>query len=115
MRTSSATFLFLLLAACGSDEDGGFPGENNSGAPVERVACARGDAALASDCIVERTAEAGGELLVIHHADGGFRKLRQRGGEVETVDGAAPAVTQADGDQLDVRVGQDHYRLPIVR
>jgi hypothetical protein len=115
MRTSSATFLLLLLAACGSDEDGGFPGENKSGAPVERIECARGDAALASDCVVERTGKPGGELLVIHHADGGFRKLRQRGRTVETVDGAASATVQTKGDQLDVRVAQDHYRLPIAR
>ena len=115
MRTSSATFLFLVLAACGSDEDGGFPGESRSGAPVERVACARGDAPLASDCIVERTGESDGALLVIHHPDGGFRKLRRRGNAVEAVDGAASAMVQRQGDMLEVRVGEDRYRLPIAR
>lgn len=116
MRTSSALVLLLVLAGCGgAPEDSGFPGTNTAVPEPERIACARGDAPLANDCLIERSAVDGGELLVIHHADGGFRRLRQSGGSVEAVDGAVVPTVQANGGSIDVQVGQDRYRLPVAR
>ncbi|SOB87513.1 hypothetical protein SAMN06297144_2645 [Sphingomonas guangdongensis] len=117
MRISSALLLLIALVGCdGAPEDSGFPGTNAAAPAPERIACARGEGPLAEQCLVERSpAPGGGELLVIHHGDGGFRRLRQAGATVESLDGAvAPTVEMRDSG-LDVQVGQDRYRLPTAR
>ncbi|MCX7676287.1 MAG: hypothetical protein N2Z59_02805 [Alteraurantiacibacter sp.] len=68
------SLLCLVLAACsqgvGKEEEGSGAGRG------EIIACATGGASrLAPVCTVERVVENGRLMLVIHHEDGGFRRL----------------------------------------
>ncbi len=81
----------------------------------ETIACATGGAAeLAPVCTVERAVEDGALILVIHHEDGGFRRLAVQGdgSGVAAADGADPAqITVYDGE-IAVTVAADRYILP---
>lgn len=104
-----AAALGLLLAGCTAD-----PAE----APVDEaslIACAvNGASELTRNCSVERSAAAGVLTLVIHHADGGFRRLTVMtdGSSVITADGADPAQIRVFDGEIEVAVGQDRYMLP---
>lgn len=107
----------LLLAACGGEP--GKPGNEGvlvqAQAPVDdgMADCAVGaDAAWSRDCTVERS----GEMLVLRHADGGFRRFRvlADGRGLEAADGAEVARLQiVEGDRIEIRIGRDRYRLPV--
>jgi len=127
MRTYSASALALALAACGSPPaaaPGAARGEpltetvDAAAAPSSRhdgrIACARGDAAFARTCTVERTRDAQGILLTVRDADGGFHRLRvtDDGRGVAAADGARPAFVGLAGDGIEVAVGDARYRLP---
>lgn len=76
------------------------------------IDCAlHGRETFAPDCRVEQA----GKLLVVHHADGGFRRLEKvdDGRGVIAADGIEPAHVAwiADG-RLEVTVGSDRYRFP---
>lgn len=95
--------LALATSACGS-------------APARdaaRIACATAAGEdMADNCMVERGK---GGRIIIHHADGGFRRLRilTDGHGVTNADGAEPAKVAITGDrQIDVSIGNDRYRLP---
>lgn len=79
------------------------------------IDCAVGGASqFTRSCHVERETVDGALNLVIHHDDGGFRRLTVMtdGSGVITADGADPArVTLFDGE-IEVAVGQDRYMLP---
>jgi hypothetical protein len=67
------------------------------------------------DCTAERTISPDGMAIVLHHPDGGFRRLlvATDGRGVVTADGADQAlVTVVDGSTIEVTVGEDRYRLP---
>jgi hypothetical protein len=100
-----AIVILLLLAACGSGAGPSAP------PPGERIACAIGEgAAFVPGCTAERQ----GDALVLHHPDGGFRRLTivTDGRGVITADGAEPARVTVAGDGIEVAVGPDRYRLP---
>lgn len=102
----------LLLTACQSATSA--PSTSEAG---EGIDCAIGAAAqMTRGCTVERTASADGDLiLVVHHPDGGFRRLMitRDGRGVVAADGASPVtVTPIDGHEIDVAVDQDRYHLP---
>ena len=107
----------LALAGCSSGQ-----GAEQSYTPVTAekpglsIDCAlAGAQAFRQDCTVEQSAAGAGVTLTLRHADGGFRRLRvtQDGHGVASADGALPAqVALAGGDQIEVRVGDDRYRLP---
>jgi hypothetical protein len=105
LRTSSALALLAALAACGEVSP---PPEG------EAVECAMGEgAAFATDCTLEQAA--GGEL-VLHHPDGGFRRLLRDPvtGALVPRDGAELLVPEAsDGDAVAFAVGPDRYRIPL--
>lgn len=80
------------------------------------VPCALdGSPLFRSDCTVERQTAPGGLVLVIHHPDGGFRKLlvATDGRGVVTADGAGEAaVSVVDPAEIEVAVDGDRYHLP---
>lgn len=80
----------------------------------ETVACAVGEAHdLTEDCILERVHENGADMLVLHHPDGGFRRLivLPSGGLI-AADGADQAQVSVEQGIFAVSLGQDRYRIP---
>jgi hypothetical protein len=101
--------LLAVLAGCSAD-------------PVDQpvddaslIACAIGGASeLTRNCSVERSVADSVLTLVIHHDDGGFRRLTVMtdGSGVITADGADPARIAVFEGEIEVAVGQDRYILP---
>jgi len=121
MRISDALLPALLLgvAACGQTSD---DPRVAAGAVAEadaargRIACTL-DGAARTDCTVERTATADGQLLTLRGPDGGFHRVHvgADGREPAAADGAEQAVvTRAPDGALDIAVGGNRYRLPVV-
>jgi hypothetical protein len=123
LRIFSVTGLALVLAACGSGPDG------DAESLAEAEAMARKDVAdsgmiecavsgftnFTRTCSVERAMEDDGLILTIRHDDGGFRRLRvmKDGSGVVAADGAEPAmVSTVGGNQIEVTLAGDKYRLP---
>ncbi len=106
LRISSALGLFVLLAACGGAESPPPPGD--------AVDCAIGAGAEFSPvCTLERVA--GTQQFVLHHPDGGFRRLTRdlATGALAPLDGADPLMSAADAPEaLQFAIGQDRYRIP---
>jgi hypothetical protein len=79
---------------------------------MRTIDCAlAGASAFAGQCRVE---QAGG-VLVVHHPDGGFRRLRKvdDGRGVVSADGMEEAhVAWIPDGRLEVAVGSDRYRFP---
>jgi hypothetical protein len=104
LRISSALAAFALLAGCGAQ----------SPAPEgETVACAIGKGADFTEvCTLERVA--GGAQIIIHHPDGGFRRLRldPATGALAPLDGADPLVLEEGEGAVQFALGPDRYRLP---
>ena len=80
----------------------------------EHIDCALGaGAGFAPECAVERSTDAGRQVLVVRHPDGAFRRLTVGADGVTTTDGAEPARVSASGGMLEVSVGADRYRIPF--
>jgi hypothetical protein len=114
LRTSSG-ILLLALAACSSkagDQGAGgglFGGEE---VPAEKVPCALADAkTFTAVCTVERVNQDGKAMLIVHHPDGGFRRLvaMDGGKNYATVDGSDEVAIEANGKEIEVTVADDHY------
>lgn len=104
LRTSSALAAFAVLAGCGAAESPPPPGDE--------IECAIGtDAEFAAVCKLERVA--GTREIVIHHPDGGFRRLTfdPAAETLAPLDGADPLVLEQGQGVLQFRVGTDRYRL----
>ena len=108
--------LALALAACDRSSTGRSGGGDNDGERGASIPCALGGAKVfKEDCTVERSSSPDGVVLVLHHPDGGFRRLQVAtdGRGVVTADGSDAAVVQGAGaGAIEVRVGEDRYRLP---
>ena len=104
LRTSSALVAMLALAGCGAE---------SPPPPGVAVECAIGEGgALASDCTLERA----GDEIILHHPDGGFRRLNRdpSTGVLAARDGAEPLVTEAgEPGVAQFRIGADRYRIPL--
>ena len=102
-----------LLAACSSDKA---PDPVAAAPDDDRIECALAGATdFGRDCSVERVAGASGTELIVHHRDGGFRRLRitDDGTGVAAADGAEQAeVAMIAGNRIEVTLGRDRYRLP---
>jgi len=120
--------LALAICGCGDDTDRAQNPENAQAmeraekdatlqaAEDGRIDCALGEAAeYRRRCNVERIADDGGQMLVIRHPDGGFRRFRvlTDGRGLEPAEGFDETrVKIVDGDMIEVVSGGDRYRLP---
>lgn len=118
-RTVSALLLPLGLSLCLTacqKADQGSGAVADAAARAAAVPCAlAGAKSFQGICTVERTVSGDGLALVMHHPDGGFRRLlvTTDGRGVVTADGADQAtVTVVDPSTIEVAVGGDRYRLP---
>ncbi|WP_162789437.1 hypothetical protein [Altererythrobacter sp. ZODW24] len=111
MRIFSAIGSAMLLSACSVSAD-----SSDGGGTNENIACAIGNAADFSDeCTVERMEQGDDTLLIIRHADGGFRRFEvlEGSGGLVVADGAEEATVQDQGTFVLVTVGADRYRIPV--
>lgn len=107
MRISSTAAALVLLAACSAGDDAG----PQPPPPGQEVDCALGaGAALSPVCSLELA----GNDVVLHHPDGGFRRLARDAatGALILRDGAEVLVPeQGDQDTLGFAIGADRYRI----
>jgi hypothetical protein len=122
MFTRISSALLLTLAGCGQAQtDTKVLAQVEANQAVEaaedgRVQCAPGGAEVfARVCEIDRAETGRGIVLTVRHPDGGFRRLlvTSDGRGVIAADGAEPAeVTLVGRDEIEVAIGNDHYRLP---
>jgi outer membrane lipoprotein-sorting protein len=118
MRRPSLLLLTMLLplGGCGQQSAPADSSVADAAARAASVPCALGGSATFQQrCTVERTVSGDGLALVMHHPDGGFRRLlvTTDGRGVVTADGAdEAAVSVIDPGTIEVTVGDDRYRLP---
>lgn len=122
LRISSAFMLAALLAACSSNnatdaEAASAAGRTGSGTPgaVASVPCALvGAKSFTADCSVEREVRQGKTLVTVHHPDGGFRRLieLEGGKRFAAADGSDQVSIVANGREVEVTLGDDHYLFP---
>lgn len=112
-RPLSALILTLALVGCHRHSGSAIAGAAAHGAVVP---CAlAGAKAFKPECAVERSTTTDGLMLVMHHPDGGFRRLlvTTDGRGVVTADGSDQAtVAVLDPGTIEVTVGDDRYHLP---
>ena len=118
MRRSLLAPLLLTLALAGCDKSSA-PGAGQTTADATKgasVPCAlAGSSSFSAQCTVERMTAGDNLVLVMHHPDGGFRRLlvATDGRGVMTADGSdAATVSVVDPGTIEVGVGGDRYRLP---
>jgi len=104
LRISSPLFALALVSGCGAAESPPPPGDE--------VECAIGaGAALSPVCTLEKVADG----IVLHHPDGGFRRLSRdpATGALAPRDGADALVPEQGGDGAEAfAIGADRYRIP---
>ena len=110
----------LVLEACGgNDEETLKEAEafaDEAAALDGKVECAlAGSTVFERTCTTERIANADGQLLVIRHADGGFRrfKILTDGRGLAPADGFDETkIALIENGMIEVSSGDDKYRLP---
>ena len=112
----------LLLAACSVKGEQGQAGPSagataaaSASAAPETVSCAlKGATAYKDQCTVEHSQSEGKQFIVLRHPDGGFRRLEELepGKRYKSVDGADEVAVDANGNDLELTVGDDHYLFP---
>jgi hypothetical protein len=105
LRISSAVLAFGPLGACTGSESAPPP-------PGDSIACAIGAGAeFAEVCKLERVA--GTQRIIIHHPDGGFRRLTfdPATGTLAAADGAEPLVLEQGQGVIQFAIGSDRYRI----
>lgn len=108
LRIFSAAIASLIVASCGPESP------EPQGADIE---CAIGAGAdFASVCTLERSADSDTVSFLIHHPDGGFRRIEydMAKDEIGVGDGADPLkVSEASTDSIaEFAIGSDRYRVP---
>ncbi len=109
-RISSALFVLAALGACSRA-----PAEPNAGEPI---ACALGGSAtFKPECTAERSSAGGKQLIVVHNPGGGFHRLEvvDDGRGVIAADGAHEIASALAGNDLEVAIDGDRYRLSAAR
>ena len=111
--------VLLLLASCEDPNEAtrqALAAADNEAAENGRVECAApGASAFARVCTIERVQGPEGTTLVIHHPDGGFRRLlvTRDGRGVVAADGAEQAIVSLQSeDRIEVELAGYRYRLP---
>lgn len=83
--------------------------------PGDAIGCALGQGAeFEAVCTMERASEDGAQQIILHHPDGGFRRLivLPDGKGVAPADGAGALAQNLAGNRLEVAIDGDRYRLP---
>lgn len=120
-RIALAVTLSACLAACGSDPEADLKaaeGEAAKEAALEgKIECAlAGKTDFNRDCTTERVSGPEGQLLVIRHPDGGFRRfsILTDGRGLAPADGfdADFKIKIMPNGMIEVRSVDDVYRLP---
>jgi hypothetical protein len=93
----------LIVAGCGAD-----PASQPAAQAGETVACAPVGETLLPVCTLERGEDG---LLVLHHPDGGFRRLQAQGNVISAADGAEVATVTRAAQATEVTIGGMRYRL----
>ena len=107
------------MAACsakGEQGEGAARASASASVAAVTVSCALHGAADYKDrCTVEHSASGGKNFILLRHPDGGFRRLEEleAGKRYKTIDGADEAVVEANGSDLELTVGDDHYLFPL--
>ena len=113
--------LSLAVTACGSDPEADLlaaEGETAEEAALQgKVECAlAGSADFNRNCTTERVSGAEGQMLVVRHPDGGFRrfKILTDGRGLTPADGIDPdfKIKVLVNGMIEVRSVDDTYRLP---
>ncbi|PLK26233.1 hypothetical protein [Novosphingobium sp. TH158] len=110
----------VLLAACSAGGDGtaaaAASGEAEAAVAEDNsVGCAlAGAKTFGRTCTREIAREDLGEVWIIRHPDGGFRRfvLIEGGTRIATADGDKEVRAERVGGELEVRVESDRYRFP---
>lgn len=111
LRISSTLAALFVASAC--SQGGEVQAQAEDGA--DTIECAIGPGSdFGSDCLVERTSEGDARVLVVRHANGGFRRFEQLpdGAGLAAFDGADRVSQRLEGEVLVVEVGGDRYRFP---
>ena len=111
LRISSAIVCLLVASAC--SQGGEVQAQAEEGA--DAIECAIGPGSdFGPDCMVERTTAGETQVVVVRHANGGFRRFEQLpgGAGLAAFDGADVVKQTLEGDTLVVEVGGDRYRFP---
>lgn len=111
LRISSAAFVLLVASACSQGQEVQAQAEEGA----ETIDCAIGPGSeFGPDCMIERTTDGDAQVLVVRHANGGFRRFEQLpdGAGLAAFDGADVVRQTLEGDTLVVEVGGDRYRFP---
>jgi hypothetical protein len=111
LRISSAIAVLLVVSAC--SQGGEVQAQAEEGA--DAIECAIGPGSdFGPDCLVERVSEGDAQVLVVRHANGGFRRFEQLpdGAGLAAFDGADPVKQSLDGDMLVIEIAGDRYRFP---
>ena len=119
LRISSAAIVALALAACSSGSDAGGSvnkdGAGGSGA-AQTVPCAlAGSRSFTAQCGLETSISDDRTIVTLRHPDGGFRRLiaLDGGKRYAAADGSDEVVLKANGAEIEVTLGDDHYLLPV--
>jgi hypothetical protein len=106
----------LLLASCGDPDSGREEAFAAAAEDSDRIECAvEGASEFERLCAIERIEGADGLTLTIRAPSGSFRRLlvTDDGRGVVAADGADPAIVSIrSGDQIEVAIAGDRYRLP---
>lgn len=111
LRISSAIGILLAASACSQGEEVQAQAEEGADA----IECAIGPGSdFGPDCLVERTSEGDAQVLVVRHANGGFRRFEvlPQGAGLAAYDGADAVTQTLEGDLLVIEIGGDRYRFP---
>ncbi|MBV7260036.1 hypothetical protein [Erythrobacter crassostreae] len=108
LRTFSAGLAAILLASCGPESP------EPQGTDIDCAIGAGSD--FAPVCTLERSADTGTVSFLIHHPDGGFRRVEYDAetDQIGVGDGADPLkVSGASTDEIaEFAIGDDRYRIP---
>ena len=111
-RVRVVALALVLLAACNSSNE--VP-ETTADTDGKLFCAVGGTPEMTQSCLLERVDSPEGQVLVVHHPDGGFRRFRivRDGRGVVPADGAEPSKLYIVADNMiDVAVGGDRYRFP---
>ena len=119
-KRSFSAVVCLLLAACGSDPEADLraaEGQTADEAALQgKIECAlAGSADFSRNCTTERISGPEGQMLVVRHADGGFRrfKILTDGRGLAPADGFDETkIIILKNGMIEVSSGDDKYRLP---